>query len=124
MIRSALASITITVAVATPLEAAETAQRMRSYCQAVIEAKSNPNGSISIDENFLSGWCWGAFGALQNLGRLYDTKPTLGFCAPAESTLTQHAAVFSAYTDKHPERLHEDWYLVALTALQEAFPCR
>ena len=105
---------------------AETAQEMRSYCQPVVIAKALPNGQVNLQQTFLSGWCWGAIGTLQNLGRLWDMDngPLLHFCAPQGSTLIQYASIFTDFADRHPERLHEAWFLVALSALQEAFPCK
>jgi hypothetical protein len=34
----------------------------------------------------------------------------------------QLVRVFVAYADNHPERLHEDWEFVMLSALQQSFP--
>lgn len=102
---------------------AQTAQEMKSYCVPVVSGTALTDGRVLFEQNFLSGMCWGAIGTLQSLSRVYTDRPMMNICAPEDSTLTQYAIIFSAYTDRHPERLHEDWVVVAWRALVEAFPC-
>jgi hypothetical protein len=45
-------------------------------------------------------------------------------CLPKDSTLGQAMRVVVAYIDARPARLHEDFRLLSLEALREAFPCK
>lgn len=40
------------------------------------------------------------------------------------SALTQLVAIFFAYAEKNPQRVHEDGFDLALESLQAAFPCK
>jgi hypothetical protein len=45
------------------------------------------------------------------------------FCPPKGSSSGQAAKIVNAYMDSHPEVLHKDLRLIAVTALQRAWPC-
>lgn len=45
------------------------------------------------------------------------------YCPPPDVTLTVEARIVVDYLQAHPEQLHQPGVVLALTALQEAFPC-
>jgi hypothetical protein len=46
------------------------------------------------------------------------------FCPPEQVTYEQELRVVVAYIDKHPERMHERFTLLAMTALAVTSPCK
>jgi hypothetical protein len=109
---------------ASPLQA-QTAEEMVSRCKAVTEGKIDADG-IQFVENYDSGVCWGAFGTLQTISgftangdRILNTG-----CLPKESTRSQIITVFVEYARRNPQRLHENFVLVAMDALRGSFPCQ
>lgn len=117
---------------------AETAEEMASNCKEIVQAKVLDEGdrgvALSVPTDFSSGICWGAFLSFQSAITSYgygysdgkrDSSPTpfFGACAVKAST-SQLVKVFVHYTDGHPERLNEDFFVVAVDAAQEAFPCK
>jgi hypothetical protein len=107
---------------------AQSTQEMLRMCKDILESKINVEGTLTFKTSFKSGVCWGSFGTFQGLSRFAiggeGRKKYLKICAPSKSTLTQFIKIFEAYAEKNPQKLHEDWDLIALTALWQAFPCK
>lgn len=81
---------------------------------------------VDVPPTYAGGLCWGMFAVLQANSKHVDrvTKKSLyGICPPKESRRTQFIAIFMKYADSHPERWHEDFFPVALSAIRGAFPC-
>jgi hypothetical protein len=55
------------------------------------------------------------------LGLIYLAEP-YGVCVPVGVTEGQAARVVVAYIEARPERMHEDFRLLALEAMQSAWP--
>ena len=53
-----------------------------------------------------------------------STVSILGTCVPWSARLDELIKVFLRYMDEHPERGHERFSDVALSALWAAYPCR
>lgn len=105
---------------------AETAEEMMSSCKYFADAEVRDQ-QVTLPGDFESGRCWGAFGAIQAaIVRVFRPAvlPAFSVCAPATSTRTQIIRIFLEYAKRNPKTLNEDYFEVALTALQEAFPCR
>jgi hypothetical protein len=105
---------------------AETAIEMHDYCQGIADAQLKATGQILVPTTFEAGTCWGAFSAFGTLSMaIFDDSSgfALRICAPPRSSRLQLVRVFRQHVMDHPERGHEDWAIVALAALQEAFPC-
>ena len=105
---------------------AETAMEMHDYCRGISDAQLVATQQIVVPTTFEAGACWGAFSALQTLTVVkIGDGPHLALrtCLPPKSTRLQLVRVFRQYVTDHPEIGHEDWAIVALTALWEAFPC-
>lgn len=70
--------------------------------------------------------CWGFFGAFQQLSVLLteDKKRILTICPPTGSTRIQYIKVFLRFSSQHPEFAHLSFAEVALSALEDAFPCK
>jgi len=46
------------------------------------------------------------------------------FCPPDEVTVAQRARVAVTYIEARPERMHEDFRVLAVEAMQKAWPCK
>ncbi len=70
--------------------------------------------------------CWGFMGATQQLLAYFgfDNLGPLHSCPPPNTTLTQLTKVVINYAQKHPERLNLPAGVIAMVALQDAFPCK
>ena len=104
---------------------AESTAEMLSSCSVFAEAKVRNNEIIFL-QNFDSGICWGAFSAIQSLiPRTYANGQHMFYvCAPPTSRRHQLIAIFVEYAKRNPQRLHENFFDVAIDSLQAAFPCQ
>jgi hypothetical protein len=85
---------------------------MFPHCKALVDNK--PPG-------VWEGQCGGVIDALVWVG---SALPEPGhFCAPAHIPPSQAQRVVALYMERHPEKLHEDFKGLALSALTEAWPC-
>ena len=103
---------------------AQSASEMLSACRPIAQAPVSGEGVV-LQQTFESGLCWGAFATVQRVVKYVDEYGRLffGVCAPASSRRTQLIAVFVRYAAENPQRLHEEYFAIALDSLQEAFPC-
>jgi len=103
----------------------ETTLQVQSWCKDIANASISSNGSFELPATRDNGFCWGAFAAIQELSRvvLRDKRLALEVCSPAESTRIEYIKIFMRYSGDHPEVGHDYFALVALSALQQAFPC-
>jgi len=46
------------------------------------------------------------------------------FCPPAGATIKQRIQVIIAYIEARPQRMHEDFRVLAVEAMQKAWPCK
>ena len=99
------------------------AEELLSACRLI--AKAEVTGDyVRFPTNYETGICWGAFGVIQKvIVQADDTGPIHGVCAPSNSKLTQLISIYVAYAEKNPQRLHADFFHVALESLGNAFPC-
>ncbi len=104
---------------------AETAEEMLSACRDVSKAEIINKEEASFRQDFHTGMCWGAFAVLQEISRhVKENKRIYHVCTPPKSTRTQLISVFVNYAEKNPQRLHEDFFHVAMDSLREAFKCK
>lgn len=120
-------TVFLTLVFSSCMAQAQSAEEMVSNCREMASAKV-VGENIAVPHDFESGKCWGAFGTLQTaitvVPKSYPKDgPVLGVCAPEDSTHSQLIKIFMAYTAKHPEQLHKDFFFVALASLREVFPC-
>ena len=78
-------------------------------CKDFIEGRSN----------FFGGRCVGAVEVLEALNS--DTKL---FCPPDAVNSQQRVRVIVSYIEAHPERMNEDFRLLANEAMAKAWPCK
>ena len=105
---------------------AETTEKLLSDCRPVTQAKVMSDGSVMMNADFESGFCWGAFVIIDQMLMTVDgatNRPLFGVCIPKDHTRYQMIAIFVRYAEKHPERYNEDIPWVAVDAAREAFPC-
>ena len=93
--------------------------------EASLTAKPGANHTFSFRPTHETGFCWGSFGAIQELSLAAQEDGTrlLGICLPADSDRLQLINIFSAYVDDHPEIAHQGFAHVAGQALIDAFSC-
>ncbi|WP_374207864.1 Rap1a/Tai family immunity protein [Bradyrhizobium sp. 190] len=113
---------------AAPAHSLESANELLSSCERFLAIARIDGNRVSMTRNEPPAFeCWGYLGAFQELSAIrHDGEkiPITRACLPAESSLVQLIRVFVSYAQKHPEDLHQRAGLVALEALQAAFPCR
>ena len=104
---------------------ASSAQELLSSCRPIAKADVRDK-YVWFPPTYQTGTCWGAFYVIQKvIVHVDDSRlPIYGVCAPSSSTLTQLISIYVAYAEKNPQRLHEDFFDVALESLQNAFPCK
>ena len=95
-------------------DATLSADRMLPACAAFI-AERAPR---EIDGVFQAGRCIGLMQGLAYPSRLF------GVCPPDEVTLAEKARVAVTYVEARPERMSEDFRVLAVEAMQKAWPCK
>jgi hypothetical protein len=68
--------------------------------------------------NVFSGRC---VGVVEGLAAMRDSGI---FCAPEFSTTDQFIRLIVLYIEDRPKRMQEDFRILALEALRQAFPCQ
>jgi hypothetical protein len=81
-------------------------------CRQWVNGQNNHNVG-----DFASGVCAGKIDALMTV------SPVLHICLPPQATDGQAIQVVIQYIDARPARLHENFTLLAIEALQHAWPC-
>jgi hypothetical protein len=71
----------------------------------------------------MKGFCAGVLHALAFVSPYLERGPEFRSCVPPESTAAQLAQVVVKFLDEHPERMHEDFRVLALEAFHNAWPC-
>lgn len=103
----------------------ETALEMQTNCSEYQAAKVY-GSDISVDVTTGSAICWGAFLALQEFSATtWGSKNVsiLRNCVSPKASRGELIKVFLLYVDKHPQRGHEKFTDVVLSALWDAYPC-
>ena len=93
-------------------DATLSADRMLPACTAFIRDRAPGD----VDGVFAAGRCIGLMQGLGFASRL--------FCPPGEVTVAQRARVAVTYVEARPERMHEDFRVLAVEAMQKAWPCK
>ena len=74
---------------------------------------------------FRQGECVGALEALAMMASNMDKALVVtSSCTPDDVTLIQMTTVVVRWLDQHPQRCHEDFRVLALLALHDAWPCK
>jgi len=70
--------------------------------------------------------CWGAFMVLLAMTGFVipEGTPMFGVCKPIAVRQSQLVAIFVQYAEQLPARWNEDFVVIALESLQNAFPCK
>ncbi len=101
---------------------------MVSACKLITTAKTSDR-VLMVPQDYNSGLCWGAFGALEQIvktptGSKWVPQAILGVCVPENTPRSRLIAAFTDFAKAHPERSQEDFYPVARDALKAAFACQ
>jgi len=101
------------------------AEHCLSMCRPLMAATVTADGRLLTADSFDTGQCAGALDTISVLAAMRDGgKPVLGVCPAHEHTTVQWVAIFTDYAKRHPLRYREPFAVVALAALQEAYPCK
>ncbi len=103
---------------------AETAEKLASTCKNVVTAKANARLTM-LPQDFDSGFCWGAFAAIEQ-GSMPSGPPQTqgpGICIPENTPRVRLVSTFTEYLMNHPERKGEEFYDVIRDAFRIAFAC-
>src|SRR5690242_8757887 len=103
----------------------ETALQVESWCEPFANVLVEPDGRFQMPQSVVSGFCWGAFASIQELGNVtVDSKHRLlGFCPPEDSTRIQLIRIFLKYVQGNPSDLNKRFAFVVWDSLRDAFPC-
>src|ERR1044071_6621174 len=85
-------------------------------CKLVVRGPSTDREIVSAT------YCVAAVGAL--IGAAPFLAPRYQFCFPEDVTSAEAVQVVVAYLESSLSRLHEDFRLLAITAMRQAWPCR
>ena len=98
--------------------------KLLADCEASIAIIDDRAQSLGTAKLHGSGRCLGFLQGLKRASDYYEfTKRGGLFCAPDSVTYGQQIRIVVKYLQNHPERLHEDEFILAATALRAAFPC-
>ena len=107
---------------------AETAGQVNGWCQLVDDAKAGEHGTVFVPGgNQDSSYCWGAFEVIERMSTYIEGPPNqrvFGACVPEDRDRLHMVHVFRRYMEQHPEKENVEFTDIAVTALQEAFPCK
>ena len=91
--RAAAAALAVYLSMPISAHADITTMQMMSLCEPVVNAVPLPDGNTRSVHTYESGFCWGAFFALESLSFDYvnqgDSESILGFCPPMTGSSTQ-----------------------------------
>lgn len=93
---------------------------MLEGCTEFLKPNTNPNSY------FKAGICAGFIAGVSNTlvyARL-SSPTTVPICIPDGFTVGQGTRVFLKYLDDHPETLHTEATVLAITAFRLAYPCK
>jgi hypothetical protein len=93
------------------------------FYQSCMAAASIMEGNPPSDAFDKAPMCFGAVTAIINLEPFI--KPEFAMCPPAGSKISygQMILVIADYLKKHPEQLHQNFHMLAVAALNTAWPC-
>jgi hypothetical protein len=103
---------------------ADSGQEMLGACRPLTRVQVTGDSSTMPDdvETFR---CWGAFEVIQDMTTFSrDGQRLMRVCPPGATTRLQMIAVFVKWMDEHPERLHENFSLLAFQSLRAVWPCK
>jgi Ssp1 endopeptidase immunity protein Rap1a len=98
------------------------ANQVMKGCRAVVAKTKSGNETLW----FLRGICMGAVSTLAAAATAFEraAEGTIGVCIPAGTSVNQQVRVVVTYIDARPNRSQEDFRVLALEALKDAWPCK
>jgi hypothetical protein len=100
------------------------ANEVMKGCRAFIaKTKWEREASDAFFDAFIRGICVGTVSTLAVAAA--SLERAAGVCMPeGQTTVAQQVRIVAAYIDARPNRLHEDFRVLALEALKDAWPCK
>ena len=114
-------------ALAEPLARAEAQQADTNSANYLLPACKNFLASGDSRPTYTSAFYQGVcVGAVDTLHLLIRTLPETHFkaCPPTQVTTGQELRVIIAYIEARPQRMHENFRILAIEAMREAWPCK
>jgi hypothetical protein len=123
MIRTFAAVVFAFLTVAAPARAGGDDASGTMFYQSCMAAASIIEGNAPADALEKAPMCFGAVTAIMNLEPFL--KPEAAMCPPEGTRITfaQMILVVAKYLKTHPEQLHQNFHMLAVLALHEAWPC-
>lgn len=86
-------------------------------------AAEAPKSQVSISDALVQGMCLGMISGVRYFAETATKDTVLAACIP-EGVLTREInSVVVRYMRAHPERLHENFFVLAVSASAETWPC-
>jgi hypothetical protein len=96
------------------------ANAVYSGCKAFAQGLQPSNSEVAT----LGSYCSGMLHALAGIAKFVSPQYALWrSCPPPTSDAAQLARVVVKFVEEHPERMHEDFRVLAVEALHRAWPC-
>jgi hypothetical protein len=120
--KTIFAALAILAALATRTAATEAWDHSANYYLPSCRAFANEQFATGP---FRQGECVGILEALAMMASNMDkTLVASSSCTPDDVTFSQMTTVVVRWLDQHPQRWHEDFRVLALLALHDAWPCK
>ena len=91
-------------------------------CRAMLVAAGQPNLQMTAETAVLVGTCIGIVAETMWSGDFL--KESMRSCAPVDSNVAQAIRIILKYLDSQPEFLFQDFRMLTVSALHQAWPCR
>ena len=82
-----------------------------------------PKSQVSISDALMQGMCLGMISGVRFFAETATRDTALAACIPESVSTRQINSVVVRYMRAHPERLHENFFVLAVTASAETWPC-
>lgn len=79
---------------------------------------------LDLDVPVGAGFCLGYLGAVQDILNVKNWPASESACLPEGTSTIQLGRIVVKWLRAHPEKLHENAFLLSLNILHETFPCR
>jgi hypothetical protein len=123
MSRALLLGVAVAALVAQPIDAQQPDTNSANYLLPACKNFLVTGDSRPITSAFYQGVCVGTVDTLHLLIRILPETPFRS-CPPNQVTTGQELRVIIAYIEARPQRMHENFRILAIEAMREAWPCK
>jgi Rap1a immunity proteins len=123
MMRPLLLGVAVAALVAQPIDAQQPDTNSANYLLPACKNFLATGDSRPTTSAFYQGVCVGTVDTLHLLIRILPETPFRS-CPPNQVTTGQELRVIIAYIEARPQRMHENFRILAIEAMREAWPCK